>query len=583
MIQKVYKIIPVNYRKKVLSLFLLIAVGMFFEVFGIGMLLPVLTAILQPDMLFKNALLSNIFVFFEVGNNAELIRFSLLFLLIIYTLKGLFLLGTNFVQNHINAGLVALVSSKLYSKFIHYPYLYHTTNNSSEYIKTIQVEVNNFNVFLMAGIYFITETSIILSVLIALLLIEPKGTLVLMLLFLLCSYIFYRISKKLSIRWGKIREANDKAITQKLLETFGGIKELIITNSFTFFENEYNELNATKANISAKNLTLNQVPRYYLEVIIVIAFVLFIGSYLYAGNSVDSLLVILGVFVGATLRLLPSINRVLSSLQQIKYYQSSIDIIFDELQKNEKTNSMDLTVSEMPTIHLEKAIQVQNLSFSYPNSKRETLQDLSFTIPQGATIGIVGTSGSGKSTLINLIAGLIYPYTGKILIDDILLDDSSCLSWRNQIGYVSQHTYLSDATIMENIAYGIEKKKISVERVNRVIDEAQIKDLVDELENGMNHKVGERGVQFSGGQQQRIGIARALYRDPEILILDEATSALDIHTEKKVMQSIDNLKGRKTVIIVTHRLSTIENCDSIFQLVDGRIVNQNANTISYEH
>jgi len=582
MIRKIYLILPKNDLKKVVYLFLFIVIGMFFEVFGIGILLPVLSAILNPETLLQNPLFSSIFTFLKVTNTEELIRISLIALMIIYIVKGVFLLTTNYFQNKINSNLIASVSDRLFSKFIQYPYLKHTTENTSDYLKTIQVEVSNFYVFLMAGIYFITETSIIISIVIALLIIEPLGTTVMMIFFFLSSSLFYSVSKKLSARWGKIRETNDKNITKMLLESFGGVKELIITNSFSYFKNKYNQLLTVKADVSTKNLTLNQLPRYYLEVLIVLAFVMFIWGYLRSGYSVDNLLVTLGVFVGATLRMLPSINRVLSSLQQIKYYQSSVDIIYNELVEQVTVEENEVFSSAEPSLVLENKLQVNKVSFTYPNKPSPVINDISFSISKGTTIGIIGSSGSGKSTLINIIAGLLYPYEGSFLVDDTVVTSENRIAWRNTIGYVSQNTFLSDTSILQNIAYGTDPKDISVERVNQVIDESQLRTLVDTLEEGIHTHVGERGVQFSGGQQQRIGIARALYRNPSVLILDEATSALDEHTEALVMKSIDALKGKKTVIIVTHRLSTLKNCDAIYELKEGVLVNQKTTDFTYE-
>ena len=582
MIRKVYYIIPRDFRNKVLLLFLSIVIGMFLEVFGIGILLPVLSAILKPEKLLLNPLFSPIFDFLKITNTEQLVQISLTGLLIIYIVKGVFLLLTNYFQNKINSNIFASVSSRLFSKFIHYPYLKHTTENTSDYLKTIQIEVANFNVFLLAGIYFITETSIIISILIALLIIEPIATTVMMIFFFICSFLFYSVSKKLSVRWGKTREANDKEINKTLLESFGGVKELIITNSFPFFKGQYNQLLTVKADVSTKNLTLNQLPRYYLEALIVIAFVIFIGGYLYYGYSVESLLVTLGVFVGATLRMLPSINRVLSSLQQIKFYQSSVDIIYNELGDHEKIAGDENFSTNKFKINLDKELWLNKVSFTYPNKTSSIINNISLSISKGTTVGIVGASGSGKSSLINIIVGLIYPYEGSIQIDNKLLTNENRIAWRNSIGYVSQDTFLSDSSILQNITYGIDPKEISIKRVNQVVNEAQLRDFVDTLDCGIHTNVGERGVQFSGGQQQRIVIARALYRNPSVLILDEATSALDIHTEELVMKSIDALKGRKTVIIVTHRLSTLKNCDAIYELKKGSLINQKTSNFSYE-
>ena len=579
--KKTYHIIPPDYRKKIPYLFIIIIIGMIFEVFGIGVLLPILTSILNPDLLMNNERIKLFFETLGISDSNKITEISLLLLFIIYFFKAMFLLWSNSFQNKLTAGLTASLSNQLYEKLVKKNYLFHALRNSSETIKLFQIEVNYFNTFFLSTIYLITETSIVFAILLTLIFIEPTGTISIISIFLIFGSIFYVIGKKLSSRWGSIRESNDNNLSKLLIETFGGIKELIISNSFEFFINKNSRYNKIKATISSKNTTLNQVPRYYLELVTVGSFIAFIFLFLSSGKPVDSLVVLMGVFIASTLRILPSINRILGSLQQIKYYQSSIDVIYNHFIDNPETGQEILNY-EKSKISFKSNFSVEKLNFFYNQKNNLVLKDVSFKVNKGSIIGIIGSTGSGKSTLVNIISGLIYPLKGNLMVDGRILNQSDLFSWRNSIGYVSQNTFLSDSTILENIAFGIDKKFISDERVQNAIQGAQIKEFIKRLPKGLNTIVGERGVQFSGGEQQRIGIARALYRDPEILILDEATSALDTLTEEKVMKSVYDLRLKKTIIIVTHRLSTLKNCEMIYHIKNGILNEENLKTVSYD-
>ena len=279
-------------------------------------------------------------------------------------------------------------------------------------------------------------------------------------------------------------------------------------------------------------------------------------------------MVTLGVFVGATFRMLPSINRILSSLQSLKYYKSSLDIIAGQLNEKKETSIAQKDLREK--IVFKKNLELREISFSYEKNL-PILNKINLKIEKGDRIGIIGSSGAGKTTLINIIVGLLSQNSGNLILDGTKLSKKSINSWKNKLGYVSQDLYLTDDTIENNIAFGLDSFEIIDQKIDKAIELAQLKSFIEELPKGKNTIVGERGVQISGGQRQRIGIARALYHNAEFLLLDEATSALDIETESEFMKAVLNLKGNKTILIITHRLSTIENCDQIYKLEQGKL------------
>jgi len=570
--KKLKKIIPTSEHKKLVLLVLLLFLGMFFEVLGIGILLPILTAVLDPEILSKNQVSSTVLDFFQIANKDLIVKIALGTLLVVYFVKSAFLIFLSHFQNKFISNLSAFLANKLFSNYLYQGYKFHVDRNSSELIKNFQVEINYFSNFLVSTISLFTEVALAFSVIITLFFIEPFGTLVVMLFFGVSSFLFYKFTKNRTTQWGKIREQIDGQISKTVLETLTGIKEVILLGKQSFFKQKLEKSNRIKALITSKALTLRQIPRYYLELLSVFSLIFFIFIMLAQNKNVDNVIVTLGVFVAATFRILPSINRILGSLQNIKFYKSSIDLLYNEFNVplNENTIYGPTNSLREPI----KSISVNNVSFSYEGTNELILDEVTFELKAGSTTGIIGVSGSGKSTLINIIVGLFQPTNGEILIDnevDILKD---LTSWQEAIGYVSQDVFLSDESILLNIAFGMNVDEIDHEQIIKVLKQAQLTDFVESLPEGYNTKVGERGVQLSGGQRQRIGIARALYKKPSILVLDEATSALDIKTEQDIMSSIDDLKGQLTIIIVTHRLITLKNCDDIYSVKKGKITKE---------
>lgn len=568
--QKIKKLISQKEKSKAIVLFFLLLIGMVFEIMGIGVLLPILTAVLNPKILFENQIIKDVFYFFDIIEPDQIVSAALITLLFVYTIKSAYLLYLSHYQNRFISRLSAELSNRLFKNYLFQSYTFHLKRNSSELIKNFQVEITYFTNFLISTILLITEVTLALSVVLTLFLIEPLGTLVVLIFFGVTSLLFYNFTKKKISNWGSVREQIDSNISKVVLEGFSGIKEVILAGRQSYFFSQIEENNSIKASISTKNLTLRQVPRYYLELLSVFSLIGFIFIMVIQNRNIENVIVTLGVFVAATFRILPSINRILSSLQNIKFYKTSIDLLYTEFKS---TNSMmeSYLIDEINQITPSEKISFNNLCFTFKETKKEILKNVNLDIKVGSTIGIIGSSGAGKSTLINILVGLLKPDLGGVFVDNFAIQQNNLRKWQNSIGYVSQDVYLTDDSIVSNIAFGIEKEKIDFDLIEKVLDQAQLTDLIQSLPNGYNTEVGERGVQLSGGQQQRIGIARALYKKPEVLVLDEATSALDTRTEHEIMSSVDLLKGKKTIIIVTHRMITLKNCDQIYKLEQGKL------------
>ena len=556
-------------KRKGLLLTLLLLIGMIFEVLGIGLLLPILTAILNPEILLENEITKSIFDFLQINDKDQIVKVALGSLLLVYLLKSAYLIFLSFYQNKFTSVLSSNLSNKLFKNYLYKDYAFHIKRNSSELIKNLQVEISNFSNFLISIISLITESTLAFSVIITLFFIEPLATLIVLLLFGLSSFMFYQFTKNITTEWGKVREQIDSKSSKIVIEGLSGIKEVILLGKQSFFENQLENMNSSKASMNSKALTLRQIPRYFLELLSVFSLIIFVFILLIQSKNVDNVIVTLGIFVAATFRILPSINRILSSLQNIKYYQSSIDVLYKEFEFINKKK--DFFKRDIIRLAPNKSIDINQLCFIYPQTKKIILDNVTLKLQTGTTTGIIGVSGSGKSTLINIIVGLLKPSSGEILIDDNSNIENNLDLWQNAIGYVSQDVFLSDQSILMNIAFGIKQESIDYKLIDKVLEQAKLSELILTLPEGYHTKVGERGVQLSGGQRQRIGIARALYRRPSILVLDEATSSLDVKTEEEIMMSVDNLKGQMTIIIVTHRLITLKNCDEIFSIKEGKL------------
>jgi ABC-type bacteriocin/lantibiotic exporter with double-glycine peptidase domain len=560
-LKKINFLITKRQRLGLAVLTLLLFIGMILEVFGLGILIPAITVLLDPEKVGENPILANAKVFFEGYSDQNFILILLGAIVIIYFVKSFFLVFLTHKQNRFLNNITAYLANNLYSSYLNQPYSFHLKRNASELIKNIQIEINYLNTFLVALMSLYIEGGFVLSILAALIYIEPLGAISIGIFYGVLSVIFLQFTKKKLKYWGKLRESLDGQVAKIALEGIGGIKDILILGKTNFFINEFSNKSYLKARLNANQGTISQIPRFYLELISIIGLVSFIILLLFQGKDTTSLITVLGVFVAATFRMIPSLNRIIASTQTMKYYISSLDVVYSEIKNYDEFKKID---KNHKIFSLQKSIEFKNISFCF-NKENEVLKNINLVIKRGQSIGIMGESGSGKSTLVDLLLGLLKPTSGEILIDGISGLQTG-QSWRNSIGYVSQSIFLTDDSVKNNIALGIPDHQIDNKRIIELLKQTKLDKLVNEMPFGINTLVGERGIQISGGQRQRIGLARALYNNPDILILDEATSALDSETEIEVMKSIYKLKKDKTIIMIAHRLSTLENCDFIFNI-----------------
>lgn len=567
------KFILTNDQKKSLYyITFLLFIGMFFEIFGLGVIFPFILSIVNPEELYKIEIISKIIENFQLTSNSEITFFLLSLLLIVFLIKTIFLVFLAYKQNQFLGNFISKISTRLYQLYLDQNLLFHVNINSSILIKTIQNEVIHLSAFCMSLITITIEGGLALSILFTLLVIEPIGALTVGCYFFILSIIYFLTVKPFIIRWGKYNEILTKKGFKIIVEGLNTVKELILYRATNQYINKLQGIFNERASVVTKNGTLQFLPRLFLELSAVLGMVLFIFVMILNQRDSSIIVSIIGIFIAAIFRIVPSANRIIVAIQKIGYYQPSINIIFNDFSSLKNRSSGNVKENE---IILKDKIVFKNIFFKY-NDKDPSwiLENLNFSIRKGEFIGVKGESGSGKSTMISLIAGLFIPNKGSVYIDGnkINLDVNS---WYRQIGYVSQSIFLTDSTIKENIVLGINNKDIESKKINNCLKDAGLFTFIKSLPNGIDTKIGENGVNLSGGQRQRIGIARALYNSPKILLFDEATSALDNANEEKIMKSILKLREEKTIVFISHNLSTLRYCDSVYEIKNRNLIKTN--------
>jgi len=531
------------------------------ETIGVGIIMPFIAVASDFTQIHHNKYIEYFYNFFNVDE----LHFVLYFgvgLVFFYIFRALFNLFYFYFLNRFSQGRYHLLAYRLFENYIGMDYKRFIDKNSSYMSKTIITEANNLVQIISNILFMMSEIFVLILIYSMLLYVNWKMTFLLS-GFLAVNIILLKIFVSTKIKKaGFQREKFQQSFYEIINSSFGNFKIIKLKSKDNLILDKFGKLSFGFANANIKNATLAQFPRLFLEMI-GFSLVAIIVIYLIVKYQTDikGALPILMVFILGLYRLLPSVNRIFSSYNEIIFRLEALNIIHNELiyeSENLGNNKVEFN----------KKIELKDLSFYYIEDK-PVLQNINLNIKKGEKIGIVGESGSGKSTLIDIIIGLYRPEKGSIFIDDILLNESNVKSWRQKIGYIPQTIYLTDGSIAENVAF---LEDIDEERVKKVLKQANLLDFLEKHHEGIYTKVGENGVKLSGGQKQRVAIARALYHNPEVLVLDEATSALDNETEKNIMEEIYKIGQNKTMIIIAHRLSTLDKCDRVVRLENGRIV-----------
>lgn len=569
MIQKIRMIFNRTQKIKFVVLFCMLFAGSVLELMGVSLILPFVQLVMDTDGT-DNALFQWFGRLVGAESQRELLIWLGLLLIAVYLIKNTYLLFAKYVQLRFVFNNRLELSGRLMRNYMKKPYPFHLEKNSSEILRSVTSDVNNLYELVMDVIDLVSNLLIIAMLAVYLLYTDVVITLVVAALLGLCSYFYFAIMRKRTVDYGKQNQIYNGKMIQAVNQALGGIKEIKVLARENYFVRAYEENGRYYASSLKKSQFYRNAPKYLIETVCVCGVLATILIKLQMGADVQELVPQLSVFAMAAFRLLPSVNQVNNLLNGILFLKPSIDRIYEDLQeagakKNERPPERDYR--RLPAAD---AVRFEHVTFRYPGTEKEILSDLSVELPLKKSIGLVGSSGAGKTTFMDLLLGLLSPDQGRICYGDSDIRDYPD-AWGHKLGYIPQSIYLADDTIRRNVAFGIPDSEISEAKVRRALEEAQLLEFVDGLDDGLDTMVGESGVRLSGGQRQRIGIARALYQQPEILVLDEATSALDTETEQAVMEAVERFRGRCTLMMIAHRTSTLENCDQIYRLEDGKL------------
>ena len=555
-------------KKKIIYLLILIVLATLVEVIGIGLIIPIITLLTENDIASRYPQIKPLLSMVGNPSNEWIVIYCMLFFLGVYLLKNIYLAFFIWAKLNFLEMLKDNLSGRLLKTYLSQPYEFFTKNNSAQLIRNVTGEVQLSADLLINLINLVTELLVLIGVIVLLIIYEPIGTIITLIPLLIFVLTYYYLIKKKIYKWGLERQFHSGKQIQHIQQSIGSIKELKLLGLEDEFEKKYSFHNKLLLYYSKLNSLVSQLPRLWLEFLAVVGLTIIVCVSILSTNSFENIVPIVALFAAAAFRLMPSVGRIMVSIQQVNYTLPSLNIT-----KKEFELKIFNKIKNKSSEEFKSEISLKNIDFSYKDNKKKTLDNISITIKKGECVGFIGPSGSGKSTLIDIILGLLKINKGEIKIDGRPLDENLS-NWQKQIGYVPQFIYLTDDTLRNNIAFGINDKKIRKESLELAIKEAQLDKLVTSLPENYNTIFGERGIRLSGGERQRVGIARALYHKPNILVLDEASSALDINTEKELMKSINYLKEKKTTIIISHRFSTVKDCDRLYLIDNGKIVDQ---------
>lgn len=573
LIKSVFKVFDGKQKRKLFFMAFLILINSAVSLLGVSVLLPFIQAVTSPEELLKNEYVRWFYDLFGMENTNQLITALTILIVMVYVGKNAFIIFMNNMQYRFSYYGKREMQDRLMKYYISKDYTFFLNHNSAELMRDINNDPEMFYAAVLNMLQLASELCVSLILVIYLIITDPIITLGVALAMALMMLLFMKRLKRTLARFGDERRIYNANIIQCMQQAFGGIKEIKIANREAYFEEEFRKQNGLYTYVIKQNAFLSSIPKPVMEALCISGLMITVAIRVNTANTDPTHFIgVLGVFAAAAFYLLPSANKMSEYLASIIHNGVVIHKIGEEYAS---IRDMEIDIEkkgDYKPVTLEKEIQVQDMTFTYPEVEEPVLSHVNVTIPKNTSVAFIGPSGAGKTTMVDLILGVLKPQQGKIMVDGMDISESY-RGWHDKIGYIPQTIYMLDDTIRNNIAFG-KKDGIDDEQIWDALRQAQLDEFVASLDEGLDTVIGEAGVRLSGGQRQRIGIARALYRKPEVLVLDEATSALDTETESAVMEAIDCLQGKMTMLIIAHRLSTIKNCNIVYKVENGGITVQ---------
>lgn len=555
-----------------LILMILVAV---MEVVGISMIPAFVGIVAKPDSVMEIEWLASVFATLDINNQRDLLFWGSFVLVGVFIIKSAYTIWFNYFEAQFISRRRYMISHRLMRAYMQAPFIFHVQKNTAELLRNIAYEVDYFINNVMTNLLRMSrEVIITLAILGFLFAIEPLITLLLIILSVVGSGSFILFNKRKMKEYGEEEQKRRSYMIKALNQGLGGIKDARVLNREEEFIEKFRSEAFRSMRLKAYIQFIQQIPRPVVETTAVLGMLLVAVLLLWQDRSMAVIIPILALFAMATVRLMPSIQQIVSMYTNLRYNIVSLEPIYKDLKELEGYNTaFNEDRKKKDILTFEREIELKNLSYHYPNSAEKALDRVSLTIKQGEAVAFVGSSGAGKTTIVDIILGLLEPDQGEIYVDGINIADNLS-AWQRNVGYIPQSIYLADETLRANVAFGVPEKEIDDTKVMEAIRLAQLETIIKRLPDGLDTIVGEHGTRLSGGQRQRLGIARALYHNPKVLVMDEATSALDNITEKQIIDAIESLKEDHTLIMIAHRLTTVKNCDKLYFMEEGKIVEQ---------
>lgn len=557
-------------KRSVAVLVLLIFISALLETLGVSIILPLISAVLNPQEILDNKYVVMVCGWFHITftDPAFLVKLLLLVTMAIFVFKNIYLLFLYYIQAGFVTRTEASTSIRLLNEYLNRPYEYYLNADVNALFQTINKDIPHVFELLQEVMKLLTEIAVSVCLCALMLLVDFKMTLsIAALLVIMVAFLIFVLKPLLgNLGQGRLKQ---QVLTMKWMQQgIFGIKDVKVAAKESYFLQNFSDAYRKLSGVTRRYTVLNNMPRLVIETVCIVGLLGYMLISYVNGADMSEMTPTIGAFAVAAVRLMPSVNRISTHLSTIAYYEPSLNFVCDNLNiASLKEVCIDQTKDVM---ELKEGIRLENISYAYPATDRKIFDGAFMEIPAGKSVGVIGSSGAGKTTIIDVLLGLLEPQEGKVLCDGQEIR-SHYAAWLHNIGYIAQNIYMLDNTIRANVAFGVDENDIREERVWEVLQEAQMAEYIRSLPEGLDTIIGDRGVRLSGGQRQRIGIARALYHDPELLVFDEATSALDNETESAIMDAINSLKGKKTMVIIAHRLKTIENCDILYKVEQGKI------------
>ncbi len=561
-------------------LFLAAVIGSLLECLGVGVFMPFVNVLMDVSAIHKTWYLKFFYEEMHFQSAESFLTALTIAIIIIFVIKNIYLIVEKYVIYHFSYNTQMKISTELLKAYMSEPYTFHLNKNISVLQRSMQEDANLFATAVIHFMELIIEITVCIAIGISLFYISQSMTVIIVSLLIICIGIFTAISKKFAKGFGRECQGYKAKIYQWMNQALGGIKEVKVLNREEYFITSYQTYYKKYAKGLRISRLLAAIPKYIVEMVsisgLLIAIIIKIK---YGRTDIITFIPQLSAFAVAAFRLMPSVGRINEHVTNIMYAVPSIELVYHDLKDVEEQTAKtgnktgrekaDMASAEGKNWEFKKELEIKKICYHYPEVEENVINYADLKIQKGQTIALIGESGAGKTTMADIILGLLPPQYGRVKADGMDIFKNMEL-WHKNIGYIPQTIYLSDDTIRNNVAFGVYEEEIDNDSVIEALKKAQLYEFVEGLCDGVDTVVGDRGVRLSGGQRQRIGIARALYHDPEILVLDEATSALDSETEAAVMAAVDSLRTEKTMIIIAHRLTTIQNADLIFEIVNGK-------------